>query len=49
MSNLKLIPDSEVSGLKIKPQSSGAVYILKAKQRGTSRTDDVSDAREGAK
>ncbi len=42
MSNLKLIPDSEVSGLKVKPQSSGAVYILKAKQRGTRRTVTIT-------
>ena len=27
----------DVSGLKVKPQSSGAVSILKAKQRGTRR------------
>lgn len=42
MSNLKLIPDSEVSGLKTKPQSSGAVYVLKAKQRGTRRTVTIT-------
>lgn len=42
MSNPKLIPDSEVSGLKIKPQASGAVYVLKAKQRGTRRTVTIT-------
>ena len=42
MSNPKLIPDPEVSGLKIKPQSSGAVYVLKAKQRGTRRTVTIT-------
>lgn len=42
MSNSKLIPDSEVPGLKIKPQSSGAVYLLKAKQRGTRRTVTIT-------
>ena len=42
MSNSKLIPDSEVPGLKIKPQASGAVYIVKAKQRGTRRTVTVT-------
>jgi integrase len=42
MSNSKLIPDSEVPGLKIKPQASGAVYVVKAKQRGTRRTVTVT-------
>jgi integrase len=42
MSNPKLIPDSEVPGLKIKPQASGAVYVVKAKQRGTRRTVTVT-------
>jgi len=42
MSNSKPIPDSEVSGLKIKPQASGAVYVLKAKQRGTRRTVTIT-------
>ena len=42
MSNPKLIPDSEVLGLKIKPQPSGAVYVLKAKQRGTRRTVTIT-------
>jgi len=42
MSNLKLIADAEVPGLKTKPQSSGAVYVLKAKQRGTRRTVTIT-------
>ncbi|MDB2619839.1 tyrosine-type recombinase/integrase [Litoricolaceae bacterium] len=42
MSIPKLIPDSEVLGLKIKPQPSGAVYVLKAKQRGTRRTVTIT-------
>lgn len=42
MSDQKPIPDAEVPGLKIKPQPSGAVYVLKAKQRGTRRTATVT-------
>lgn len=42
MSDQKPIPDTEVPGLKIKPQPSGAVYVLKAKQRGTRRTVTVT-------
>ena len=42
MSNPKLIADAEVPGLKTKPQLSGAVYILKAKQRGTRRTVTIT-------
>lgn len=42
MSDFKPIPDSEVPGLKTKPQPSGAVYLLKAKQRGTRRTVTIT-------